>query len=43
MASFWRYRFPSGQAIRVDAEELTAIFQDFEASFGLQSLESFAA
>ncbi len=34
-ASFWRYRFPRGQVVRADAEELTAIFQDFESGFGL--------
>ena len=35
MASFWQYRFPKGQSVRVDAEELTVIFQGFEASFGI--------
>lgn len=36
ISSFWRYRFPNGPASRVDAEELVAMFQDFEASLGLQ-------
>jgi hypothetical protein len=35
IASFWKYRFPKGQAVRADAEELMAIFQDFESGFGL--------
>jgi hypothetical protein len=35
MASFWQYRFPKGQSVRVDAEELTIIFQGFESSFGI--------
>ena len=35
MASFWQYRFPKGQAPRVDAEELAVIFQGFESSFGI--------
>lgn len=38
LTSFWRYRFPPSRAMRVDAEELVAIFQDFESSFGLQPL-----
>ncbi len=37
ISSFWRYRFPNGPASRVDAEELVAIFQDFESSLGIQS------
>jgi hypothetical protein len=36
ISSFWRYRFPVGHSGRADAEELVTIFQDFEASFGLQ-------
>jgi hypothetical protein len=38
LTSFWRYRFPPQRSLRVDAEELVAIFQDFENSFGLQPL-----
>jgi hypothetical protein len=35
IVSFWNYRFPRDQTARADAEELTAIFQDFESSVGL--------
>ncbi|MCP5411540.1 MAG: hypothetical protein H6924_05320 [Alphaproteobacteria bacterium] len=34
IVSFWRYRFPQGRPLMVDAEELTAIFQDFASGFG---------
>jgi hypothetical protein len=34
IVSFWRYRFPPGEKPGVDAEELTAIFQDFSSGFG---------
>ena len=34
ISSFWKYRFPKGQSVRADAEELMAIFQDFESGFG---------
>jgi hypothetical protein len=34
IVSFWRYRFPPGGRIGVDAEELAAIFQDFSSGFG---------
>jgi hypothetical protein len=34
IVSFWRYRFPSGAPVLVDAEELSAIFQDFSSGFG---------
>jgi hypothetical protein len=34
IVSFWRYRFPRGAAASIDAEELSAIFQDFSSSFG---------
>jgi hypothetical protein len=37
VSSFWQYRFPDGSPRRVDAEELTAIFEDFARSFGLPS------
>lgn len=43
IASFWRYRFPDAQRTRIDADELIAIFQDFEASFGVSSPQAFAA
>jgi hypothetical protein len=33
IVSFWRYRFQAGSP-RVDAEELSAIFQDFSSGFG---------
>lgn len=33
IVSFWRYRFARGTPPRVDAEELTSIFQDFMAGF----------
>jgi hypothetical protein len=35
ISSFWKYRFPKGQPVRADAEEVMAIFQDFEAGFGI--------
>jgi hypothetical protein len=34
IVSFWQYRFPSGRPRGVDAEELSAIFQDFASGFG---------
>jgi len=33
IVSFWDYRFPQARPANVDAEELTAIFQDFMAGF----------
>jgi hypothetical protein len=33
IVSFWRYRFPAGQPALIDAEELSAIFQDFTSGF----------
>ena len=33
ITSFWKYRFPNVGSMVVDAEELTAIFQDFTKSF----------
>ncbi|MBN9588144.1 MAG: hypothetical protein J0G99_03965 [Alphaproteobacteria bacterium] len=33
IVSFWRYRFPLGALAQVDAEELSAIFQDFSSGF----------
>jgi hypothetical protein len=42
ISSFWRFRFPRDQAVRIDAEELIAIFQDFETSFGIVQSQSFA-
>ena len=33
IVSFWRYRFPAGVRPKIDAEELSAIFQDFCAGF----------
>jgi hypothetical protein len=35
ISSFWKYRFPKGHAPRADADELMAIFQDFESGFGI--------
>jgi hypothetical protein len=35
ISSFWRYRFPKGQTVRADADELMAILQDFESGFGV--------
>lgn len=43
IVSFWRYRFPKGAQLRVDAEELAAIFQDFETSFGVAAQQAYAA
>ncbi len=34
IVSFWRYRFPRGSQLAIDAAELVAIFQDFATSFG---------
>jgi hypothetical protein len=34
IVSFWRYRFPQGGPTNIDAEELSAIFQDFSSGFG---------
>ena len=34
MASFWRYRFPSGAPRQADVEEMAAIFRDFLSSVG---------
>jgi hypothetical protein len=34
IVSFWRYRVPQGSLPKVDAEELSAIFQDFSSGFG---------
>ena len=34
IVSFWRYRFPAGGPGLIDAEELSAIFQDFSSSLG---------
>ncbi|MES2256792.1 MAG: hypothetical protein V4559_17345 [Pseudomonadota bacterium] len=33
IVSFWRYRFPKGQPVLIDAEELSIIFQDFTSGF----------
>ncbi|MEO7054334.1 MAG: hypothetical protein ABI191_05120 [Rhizomicrobium sp.] len=33
IVSFWRYRFPKGQPVLIDAEELSIIFQDFASGF----------
>ena len=35
IASFWRYRFPPGTALRAPATELLEILQDFESSLSL--------
>ena len=37
IVSFWRYRFPKGQPVIVDAEELGIIFQDFTSGFAERS------
>jgi len=34
IVSFWRYRFPLGVPARIDAEQLSAIFQDFSSGLG---------
>ena len=34
IASFWRYRFPAGQASTASVDEVVDIFQDFETSLG---------
>jgi hypothetical protein len=33
IVSFWRYRFPKGKPVLIDAEELSVIFQDFTSGF----------
>jgi len=33
IVGFWRYRFPAGKPAKVDAEELSTIFQDFTSGF----------
>lgn len=38
IVSFWRYRFPVGRPIRVNAEELVDLFSDFETSISFTSL-----
>jgi hypothetical protein len=37
IVSFWRYRFPPGTPAMIDAEELSAIFQDFTSGFAERS------
>lgn len=39
VASFWRFRFPSGQLQRIAVDELIDIFMDFEASLNTVSVE----
>ena len=34
IVSFWRYRFPPGSQLAIEAAELVAILQDFATSFG---------
>ncbi len=34
IVSFWRYRFPPGSQLAIEAAELVAILQDFASSFG---------
>jgi hypothetical protein len=34
IVSFWKYRFKQKNSVRVDVDELIAIFQDFESGFG---------
>ena len=34
MVSFWRFRFPADRASMISPEELTELFQDFEAGLG---------
>jgi hypothetical protein len=34
IVSFWRYRFPPGMPVVVDAEDLSVIFHDFSSGFG---------
>ena len=37
ISSFWQYRFPAGAPRNIDVDELTAIFEDFYKSFGLEA------
>lgn len=34
IVNFWRYRFPAGATMQIEAEELGVIFQDFSSGFG---------
>ncbi|HKY18013.1 MAG TPA: hypothetical protein VJL82_03705, partial [Rhizomicrobium sp.] len=34
IVSFWRYRFSPANSANIDADELSAIFQDFSSGFG---------
>jgi hypothetical protein len=34
IVTFWRYRFPAGQLIGIDADELSVIYHDFCSGFG---------
>lgn len=38
IASYWRYRFPTGRPMRAQPEEAMAILQDFEAGLGVTAL-----
>jgi hypothetical protein len=33
IVSFWRYRFPAGKPVKIDADELSTIFLDFTSGF----------
>ncbi|ODT61984.1 MAG: hypothetical protein ABS77_08210 [Phenylobacterium sp. SCN 69-14] len=39
VASFWRFRFPQRQMLRIGVDELVDIFMDFEVSLNTVSLE----
>ena len=39
VASFWRFRFPTGQLPRISVDELIDIFMDFEASLNTVAVE----
>jgi hypothetical protein len=43
IVSFWTYRFPAGKPAYVTPEELSDIFQDFEASLSFPELKAMAA
>ena len=37
IVSFWRFRFPTGRRTKLNAEELTDLFADFEASLSFEA------
>ena len=42
IVSFWRFRFPDAASLKVDGEELSLIFQDFNSGFAPKNEVAFA-